>query len=87
MTRRRHGADATYEREVHVHVGRYVDKLLDGADLQPWMTLADIGCGEGAVAFRAIERTGPSLRVVLADKTAKERKATDLCKVTELPIP
>jgi len=27
------------------------------------------------------------LRVVLADKSAKERKATDLCKVTELPIP
>jgi hypothetical protein len=27
------------------------------------------------------------LRVVLADKSAKERKATNLCKVTELPIP
>lgn len=27
------------------------------------------------------------LRVVLADKSAKERKAADLCKVSELPVP
>jgi hypothetical protein len=27
------------------------------------------------------------LRVVLADKSAKERKATNLCKVSDLPIP
>jgi ubiquinone/menaquinone biosynthesis C-methylase UbiE len=31
------------------------------------MTLADIGTGEGLIAFRAIDRIGPSLRVVLTD--------------------
>jgi ubiquinone/menaquinone biosynthesis C-methylase UbiE len=31
------------------------------------MTLADIGAGDGLVAFRAIDRVGPSLRVLLTD--------------------
>jgi len=31
------------------------------------MTLLDIGTGDGAVAFRAIERVGSSLRVILTD--------------------
>jgi ubiquinone/menaquinone biosynthesis C-methylase UbiE len=34
------------------------------------MTLADIGAGEGVVAFRAIERVGASLQVVLTDISA-----------------
>jgi hypothetical protein len=29
------------------------------------MTLADIGAGDGLIAFRAIDRVGPSLRVLL----------------------
>jgi ubiquinone/menaquinone biosynthesis C-methylase UbiE len=48
----------------------YADRVLDGAGLAPGMTLADIGTGEGLVAFRAIHRVGPSLRVVLTDISA-----------------
>jgi ubiquinone/menaquinone biosynthesis C-methylase UbiE len=48
----------------------YADRVLDGAGLAAGMTLADIGAGEGLIAFRAIERMGPSLRVVFADVSA-----------------
>jgi ubiquinone/menaquinone biosynthesis C-methylase UbiE len=34
------------------------------------MTLCDVGAGEGLVAFRAIDRIGPTLRVILTDVSA-----------------
>jgi len=43
---------------------------LDGAQLGAGMTLLDVGAGEGLVAFRAIDRIGPSLRVILTDVSA-----------------
>ncbi len=46
---------------------KYVDRVLDLAQLAPDMTLLDVGSGDGAVAFRAIERVGPGLKVVLTD--------------------
>jgi len=45
-------------------------RVLEGAQLSAGMTLADVGAGEGLVAFRAIDRIGPSLRVVLTDLSA-----------------
>ena len=59
--------DPAYDREVRAVIDRQVDHVLDAARLAPGMTLADLGSGEGLVAFRAIERVGPSLRVLLAD--------------------
>jgi ubiquinone/menaquinone biosynthesis C-methylase UbiE len=48
-------------------VGRLADRILDDAKLSPGMILADVGAGEGLLAFRAIERVGPMLQVVLTD--------------------
>ncbi len=65
-----HGRDAGdphLKQTLRTVVGRYIDRLLDGARLSPGETLADIGSGEGVVAFRAIERVGPTLRVCLTD--------------------
>jgi len=56
---------------VAAEVERHVDRVIDAAELRPGMTLADIGAGEGVVAFRAINRIGPSLRVILTDVSAK----------------
>lgn len=67
LLHRRHAADADYEKHVQAAVERYADRVLDDARLEPGMTLADIGTGEGLVAFRAIERIGPSLRAMLTD--------------------
>lgn len=51
--------------------------------------LADSAIAPQAKFEANLPRGGCSydLRVVFADKTAKERKAADLCKLTELPVP
>jgi ubiquinone/menaquinone biosynthesis C-methylase UbiE len=64
---RRHGNDLAYQRRMLDVVERYRDRVLDGANLSEGMTLADIGAGDGLVAFGAIRRIGKSLRVVLTD--------------------
>ncbi len=67
LLHRRHADDPEYDRVVRAIIERYADRVLDGAQLAPGCTLADIGAGEGIVAFRAIDRIGPSLRVLLTD--------------------
>jgi arsenite methyltransferase len=70
LLHRRHGDDATFAGIVRAEVERYADRVLDAARLAPGMVLADIGAGDGLVAFRAIDRIGPSLRVVMTDVSA-----------------
>ena len=55
--------DPAYARCVQGVVERYADRVLDGAQLAAGMTMVDVGAGEGLMAFRAIERIGPSLHV------------------------
>jgi arsenite methyltransferase len=66
----RHGDDCAYGAVVRDVVAGYADRVLDAAQLSPGMTLADIGAGEGLIAFRAIDRIGPSLSVILTDISA-----------------
>jgi arsenite methyltransferase len=66
----RHGGDPAHEQLVRAEVDRFADRVLDAAKLAPGMILADIGTGDGAIAFRAIERIGPTLQVILADISA-----------------
>lgn len=70
LLRDRCGGDPAHEKWVRAEVDRYADRVLDAAKLAPGMTLADIGTGDGEVAFRAIDRIGPSLQVLLADISA-----------------
>lgn len=63
----RHAGDPEYQRIVRAKTEGYADRVLDGANLATGMTLVDIGSGDGLVAFRAIERIGPSLQVLLTD--------------------
>jgi len=67
LLRRRHGEDPAYARVVQKVVEGYADRVLDGAQLAPGMTLVDVGAGEGLIAMRAIDRVGPSLRVTVTD--------------------
>jgi arsenite methyltransferase len=66
----RHADDPVYSRIIQATVQGYVDRVLDGAQLAKGITLLEIGSGEGSVAFRAIERIGPSLQVILTDVSA-----------------
>ncbi len=70
LLHRRHADDPSYAQVVQGVVEGYADRVLDGARLTAGMTLVDVGAGEGLVSFRAIDRIGPSLRVVLTDVSA-----------------
>ena len=59
--------DPSHERTLRAEIAQYADRVLDAAQLAPGMTLVDVGTGDGLVAFRAIDRVGPSLRVLLTD--------------------
>jgi arsenite methyltransferase len=63
----RYADDAGFRKAVQAQVDRYVERLLDGARPAAGQTLLDVGTGEGIVAFRAIERVGPSLNAWLTD--------------------
>jgi len=67
---RRHAGNQEYRRVVQAAIERIRDRVLDAARLRPDMTLADIGSGDGLVAFGAIARAGPSLRAILTDVSA-----------------
>ena len=66
----RQADDPIYGEAVRTAVEGYARRVLDAAQLAPGMTLADIGTGEGLLAFHALERIGPSLRVILTDVSA-----------------
>ncbi|MCP3714590.1 class I SAM-dependent methyltransferase [Paraburkholderia sp. CNPSo 3281] len=51
--------------------------MLDYVRLRPGMTLADIGTGDGLVGFRAIERAGASIRVLMTDISAPLLRHTE----------
>lgn len=70
LLHRRHADDSDYGRVVQTTVQGYADRVLDGAGLSAGMTMVDVGAGEGLVAFRAIDRIGTSLRVILTDISA-----------------
>ncbi|MDE3010348.1 MAG: methyltransferase domain-containing protein [Pseudomonadota bacterium] len=63
----RHGDDPAYAAALHATVRGYVDRVLDAAALAPGQTLLDLGSGEGALAWRAIERVGPDLAVIVSE--------------------
>jgi len=74
---RRHADDADFAQRIQSLVESYTDRVLDGAALQQGMTLVDLGAGDGVVGLRAIDRIGPSLKVVMVDISA------DLLKLAE----
>ena len=61
---RRTGGDPEYERRMLEHLGTVRDRVLDNAGLASGETLLDVGCGNGLIAFGALER---GARVVFAD--------------------
>jgi len=67
LLRIRHAEDDDLEAHVRSLVDQYAERVLDGAMLFPGATIVDVGTGEGVVAFRAIERIGKSLQVIMTD--------------------
>jgi arsenite methyltransferase len=70
LLHRRHADDPTFGRIVQGVVESYADRVLDGVQLNQDTIMVDVGTGDGLVAFRAIERVGDSLKVILTDLSA-----------------
>jgi arsenite methyltransferase len=91
----RYAGDPDFQQAVRAMVDRYVARLLDAAHLSAGQTLLDVGAGEGLVAFRAIERVGPTLSVCLTDVSepllrhaeaqASERGVRTQCRFLRCP--
>jgi arsenite methyltransferase len=81
LLHRRHAGDSNFGRAVRAAVEGYADRVLEGAQLADGMILADVGAGEGLMAFQAIERIGPSLRVILTDISAPMLRYAEIAAV------
>jgi ubiquinone/menaquinone biosynthesis C-methylase UbiE len=81
LLHRRHADDAAYNSVVQAVVAGYADRVLEGAQLAAGMTMVDVGSGEGLMAFRAIDRIGPSLHVILTDVSAPMLRYTESAAV------
>jgi arsenite methyltransferase len=84
LVHRRHADDVDYGQRVQMDVASYADRVLDGASLKGGMTLVDLGSGDGLVGFRAIDRIGASLKVIMVDISMlllklAEQSATSRC--------
>jgi ubiquinone/menaquinone biosynthesis C-methylase UbiE len=66
----RNGGDPSHDQHIRGKTLTYADRILDSAPITEGITLLDVGAGEGLVAFRALERFGPSLKVILSDVSA-----------------
>lgn len=62
---RRTGGDTAYEAGMLEQLAVVRDRVLDNADLERGETLVDVGCGNGLIAFGALDRG--AARVVLTD--------------------
>lgn len=95
LLRHRHGNDPEYEAKARPILDGYVDWVLDKSRLSYGMTFVDVGTGDGALAFRAIERIGRSLKVFATDlslpllqyaeKVARNRGVLEQCRFIHCP--
>jgi ubiquinone/menaquinone biosynthesis C-methylase UbiE len=67
LLQHRHGSDPEYAQVVRATIESYAQRVIEGAQLKPGMTMLDVGAGDGLVAFRAIDQFGPSLKAILTD--------------------
>src|SRR5262245_23277913 len=64
----RHGGDLALRQQMLADtLYPWRDEILDRARLAPGDTLLDVGCGDGLVAFGALDRLGPSGHVIFPD--------------------
>jgi ubiquinone/menaquinone biosynthesis C-methylase UbiE len=86
----RDGGDFDGQGHVRRKLACYADRILDCVAFREGMTLIDLGTGEGLVAFRAIERFGAGLNVIMTDisapllkraeATARDRQVSPQCR-------
>ena len=67
LLERRHGGDKESLRETLEFLAPIRDRVLENAGIEPGDTVLDVGCGDGLIAFGALERVGPDGSVIFSD--------------------
>lgn len=90
LLHRRHGDDPEQLRGVLEYLYPVRDRVLENARVAAGDTVLDVGCGDGLIAFGALEKVGPGGRVVFSDvsqdlldvcrQLAEETGALDRCE-------
>ena len=63
----REGGDSAVRARALEQLGRVRETVLGSAALKPGDTVLDVGCGDGLIAFGALDEVGPDGRVLFAD--------------------
>ena len=89
LLNRRSGGDERLAAQHSEQLSRVRDKVLRYAAVKDGETLLDVGCGDGLIAFAALDRVGASGRVIFSDisqplldhcrRLAEERGAGGRC--------
>jgi ubiquinone/menaquinone biosynthesis C-methylase UbiE len=74
LLERRHGGDERSLAETLEFLAPIRDRVLDNARIEPGDTLLDVGCGDGLIAFGALQR---GARVVFSDVS---QELLDVCR-------
>lgn len=67
LLHRRHGGDPEELRRTLEFLRPVRDRVLEHAELRDGGTLLDVGCGDGLIAFAALERVGDAGTVIFSD--------------------
>jgi ubiquinone/menaquinone biosynthesis C-methylase UbiE len=67
LLHRRHGGDPEQLEQTLANLYPIRDRVLDHASLREGERLLDVGCGDGLIAFAALDRVGPSGLVIFSD--------------------
>ena len=67
LLHRRHGGDPEQLRRTLEYLRPVRDKVLDNAGLSTGAMLLDVGCGDGLIAFAALDRVGEQGTVIFSD--------------------
>jgi arsenite methyltransferase len=71
LLRHRHGGDPATRELILATLVPVRDQILENAQIAPGDTVLDVGCGDGMVSFAALDRVGPTGRVVFSDQSAE----------------
>src|SRR5262249_39337434 len=77
LLERRHGGDPEAHRRGLELLAPVRERVLDHARVAPGDVVLDVGCGDGLLAFGALERVGPTGRVLFSDVS---RALLDHCR-------
>src|SRR5262249_37809765 len=66
LLQRRHGGNRARLQETLARLYPVRDKVLEHVDVTQREVLLDVGCGDGLIAFGALEKN-PRIRVILSD--------------------